>query len=212
MTVAKKMAGTMMALLLCAGGAGAQQMYKWVDASGKVTFSDKPPPANAKPIEIKAGAGGAASVPLPYALAQAARAYPVVLYTRAKCDFCDKGRTLLKDRGIPFTEKTVQTAADEAKLKEAGGDGSLPFIKVGRAKSTGFEAGAWNTMLTEAAYPEKKMLPPGYQYPKAAPASPPEPEAPKVDEKAKAAKEEAERKANQQKPADEKTAPPGFIF
>lgn len=211
MTVAKKMAGTMMALLLCAGGAGAQQMYKWVDASGKVTFSDKPPPANAKPIEIKAGAGGAASVPLPYALAQAARTYPVVLYTRAKCDYCDKGRTMLKERGIPFVEKTVQTPADEAKLKEAGGDGtSLPFLKVGRAKSTGFEAGAWNTMLTEATYPEKKMLPPGYQYPKAAPASPPEPEPPKADEKAK--ESESERKANAKKPANEQTAPPGFIF
>ncbi|RSZ57685.1 glutaredoxin family protein [Massilia atriviolacea] len=204
MTVTKKMAG-MLALLLCAGGAGAQQMYKWVDASGKVTFSDKPPPANAKPIEIKAGAGGAASVPLPYALAQAARAHPVVLYTRAKCDYCDRGRNLLKERGIPFTEKTVQTPADDAKLKEAGGDGSLPFIKVGRAKSTGFEAAAWNTMLTDAAYPEKKMLPPGYQYPKATPAAPPEPEAPKAEEKDKVS--DAPKA-----PPREKNTPPDFVF
>jgi glutaredoxin len=202
------MAGTMMALLLCAGGAGAQQMYKWVDAAGKVTFSDKPPPANAKPIEIKAGAGGAATVPLPYALAQAVRTYPVVLYTRTKCDFCDQGRTFLKNRGIPFTEKTVQTAADEAKLKEAGSDGRLPYIVIGRAKSTGFEAGAWNTMLTEAAYPEKKILPPSYQFPKPVSAAPPEPVVPKVDDKAKAASE-AER--NPAKP-QEKTSPPGFVF
>ncbi|NIA00323.1 glutaredoxin family protein [Massilia sp. CCM 8734] len=210
MTVAKKMAGTMMALLLCAGGAGAQQMYKWVDASGKVTFSDKPPPANAKPIEIKAGAGGAATVPLPYALAQAVRAHPVVLYTRNKCDYCDQGRTFLKERGIPFIEKTVQTGADEIKLKEAGGDGRMPFIKIGRAKSTGFEPAAWNSMLTDAAYPEKKILPSGYQYAKPSPASPPEPEAPKTDDKGKPG--EADRKGAPAPAPGEKTAPPGFVF
>ncbi|ATQ75499.1 hypothetical protein CR152_13945 [Massilia violaceinigra] len=200
------MTGTMMALLLCAGGASAQQMYKWVDASGKVTFSDQPPPANTKPVEIKAGVGGAASVPLPYALAQAVRSQPVVLYTRSKCDFCDQARTFLKERGIPFAEKTVQTQSDEAKLKEAGSDGRLPFIKIGRAKSTGFEAGAWNTMLTEASYPEKKILPATYQYPKPTSAAPPEPVVPKVDEKAKAA-QDAERA-----PPQEKTSPPGFVF
>jgi glutaredoxin len=207
MTVAKTMAGTMMALLLCAGGAGAQQMYKWVDASGKITFSDKPPPANAKPIEIKAGAGGAATVPLPYTLAQAVRAYPVVLYTRPKCDFCDKARTFLKERGVPFNEKTVQTTADEAKLKEAGSDGRLPYIIVGRAKSTGFDSGAWNTMLSEATYPEKKILPPSYQFPKPTSAAPPEPVVPKVDEKAKAASD-AESAPQKQ----EKTSPPAFVF
>ncbi|MDM5181229.1 DUF4124 domain-containing protein [Massilia sp. CCM 8695] len=207
MTATKMMTGTMMALLLCAGGASAQQMYKWVDASGKVTFSDQPPPANTKPVEIKAGAGGAASVPLPYALAQAVRSQPVVLYTRAKCDFCDQARTFLKERGVPFAEKTVQTQADEAKLKEAGSDGRLPFIKIGRAKSTGFEAGAWNTMLTEASYPEKKILPPTYQFPKPTPAAPPEPVLPKVDEKTKAA-QDSERPPQPQ----EKTSPPGFVF
>lgn len=207
MTVAKTMAGTMMALVLCAGGAGAQQMYKWVDASGKITFSDKPPPANAKPIEIKAGAGGAATVPLPYALAQAVRAYPVVLYTRAKCDFCDKGRSFLKERGIPFNEKTVTTAADEAKLKEAGSDGRLPYIVIGRAKSTGFDPGAWNTMLTEATYPEKKILPPSYQFPKPASAAPAEPPAPKAEDKAKAPGDAVTPPAQ-----SEKTTPPGFVF
>ena len=210
MTVTKKMAGTMMALLLCAGGAGAQQMYKWVDASGKVTFSDKPPPANAKPVEIKAGAGGAATVPLPYALAQAVRAHPVTLFTRTKCDFCDQARTFLKERGIPFVEKTVQTAADEAKMKEAGGDGRLPFIKIGRAKSTGFEAGAWNSMLTDASYPEKKILPAAYQYPKASPASPPEPVVPKADDQPKA--DSVNRKTAPAAPQPDNTAPPGFVF
>ncbi|CUI05181.1 glutaredoxin family protein [Massilia antarctica] len=206
MTATKMMTGTMMALLLCAGGAAAQQMYKWVDASGKVTFSDQPPPANTKPVEIKAGAGGSASVQLPYALAQAVRAHPVVLYTRAKCNFCDQARTFLKERGIPFAEKTVQTASDEAKLKEAGSDGRLPFIKVGRAKSTGFESGAWNTMLTEAAYPEKKILPSNYQYPQPTSAAPPEPVVPKADDNAKNV-DDARRA-----PKQEKTPPSDFVF
>lgn len=197
-----------LALLLCAAGASAE-MYKWVDAAGKVHFSDQPPPPGAKPVEIKAGAGGSATTPLPYELAQAARAHPVLLYTRPKCDACDQARTFLRERGIPFAEKTVSTAAEEAKLKEVGGNGRLPFVTIGRTKSTGFEAAVWNAMLTDAAYPEKRMLPANYQYPKAVALVPPEPAAPKTDDKAKTA--EAERK-RADAPQPETTSPPGFQF
>jgi glutaredoxin len=213
-TLSRRGAYLGLALLLCAGGASAQ-MYKWVDANGKTHFSDQPPPPSAKPAPIKSSGGSAAGVQLPYALAQAVRNYPVTLYTTTSCAGCDQGRALLKSRGIPFSEKTVTTTEDEQRLKEVTGNNSLPALTVGSAKSSGFQASAWNSMLNVALYPETKVLPPGYQYPAAVAAVPkqvkdtPDQEAMRV-----AAAQEAE-KERRRKDAEAKaklSSPPGFQF
>ncbi len=202
-----------LALLLCAGGASAQ-MYKWVDANGKTHFSDQPPPATAKAAPVKSSVGASGGVALPYALAQAARNYPVTLYTTASCAGCDQGRALLKTRGIPFAEKTISTTEDEQKLKDAVGSNNLPALVVGSAKSSGFQAASWNAMLNVALYPETKMLPATYQYPAPVSAAPrpvkaePDPEA----LRAAAAQEEEKRRKEAAAKAKPPTAPPGFQF
>jgi glutaredoxin len=207
-------AGLGLALLLCAGGASAQ-MYKWVDANGKTHFSDQPPPATAKAAPIKATTGAASGAQLPYVLAQAARNYPVTLYTTASCTGCDQGRTMLKARGIPFTEKTVSSNEDVQKLTEATGTSNLPALVVGSAKSSGFQASAWNAMLNVALYPETKILPASYQYPAPVTAAP---RAVKVDAPDPAAirlaaeQEEEKRRKEAAAKAKAPTAPPGFQF
>ena len=203
-----------LAVLLCMGSASAQ-MFKWVDANGKTHFSDQPPPASAKPAQIKAGGGETSGVSLPYTLATAVRNYPVILFTTKPCSGCDQGRAFLKARGIPFTEKTVSTEADGEKLKEAGGSGSMPFLTVGSAKSTGFQSDAWTSMLNVALYPATKMLPASYQYPAAASAAPKpvkaEPDQNALRIAAAAQEEEKRRKETAAKPKAP-TAPPGFQF
>lgn len=169
-----------LALLLCMGSVSAQ-MYKWVDAQGKTHFTDTPPPASAQPHKIKAAVNAAPALGLPYELAQAARNHPVTLYTGSQCPSCDQGRSFLRARGIPFTEKTVSGSNDMASLKDAGSAGQLPLLLVGRSKSVGFESGAWESMLASAAYPAQRMLPSTYEYPppvaagpaQVAPAAPP---------------------------------------
>jgi glutaredoxin len=102
---------------------------------------------------------------LPYELARAARMAPVLLYTTARCDACDQGRALLRERGVPFTEYTVNTADDEKQLHQvSGGKSELPLLLVGKRKITGFQAAAWQEALSSAAYPRQTSLPPGYQY------------------------------------------------
>lgn len=194
------------ALLLFAASAGAQ-MYKWKDAKGVVHFSDQPPPERGVKVEKKAVDGGARDVVLPYALAEAARRSPVVLYTTAGCAACDQGRALLNQRGIPFIEKTVTTNDDQQKLQEAGSSGQLPLLLVGGARRIGFEAGAWNETLTHAAYPAQRRLPAGYHNPVATPAAPPA----AVEEHAPAPAPEPERAAPAPKPPAPVT-PPGFKF
>ena len=160
--------------LVLGTGAGHAQVYKWTDARGVVHFADTPPVARADAVELK-GYGGASGAALPYALAQAARAHPVTLYTASACAPCDEARALLKRRGVPFAEKTVASNEDEKKLREAGGDGQVPMLLVGRTRLLGFAASAWNEALSNAGYPAQSLLPPGYQYAAAVPAAPRQP-------------------------------------
>jgi glutaredoxin len=149
---------------------------------------------------------------------------PVLLYTTARCDACDQGRALLRERGIPFTEYTVNTAEDEKQLHQvSGGKGELPLLLVGKRKITGFQAAAWQEALSAADYPRQKLLPPGYQYAAPQPAGPSSPasaaDAPSApvraqlkmppDEAAAQAAEQQPRTRAGDKPAGDKPAPSG---
>ncbi len=202
-----------LALLLCAGSASAQ-LYKWTDANGKLHFSDTPPPDTGKVSKVKGANGGADAPNLPYTLSNAMRNHPVTLYTSSACTGCDAGRSYLREHGIPYAEKTVNTNADIDRLKAAGGDGSLPYITVGSAKMAGFEAGAWDAMLKNAQYPSSKMLPPGYQFAGAVAAAPvaPKPSAAELEAQRRAAAERTEQNRAPAAPEASPTAPPGFRF
>jgi glutaredoxin len=165
-----------LAVLLLAGAAGVQaQIYKWVDPQGVTQYSDTPPPKSAARIELKSFSSGGSAVQLPFELAEAARNHPVTLYTTGQCNACDDGRAMLQARGIPYAEKTVASASDQAVLKQAGSDGQLPLLLVGRNRLVGYEAGAWNLALDHASYPAKRVLPSSYRYAPGTPAAPPKP-------------------------------------
>lgn len=201
-----------LALLMAAGAAHAQ-LYKWVGADGKVTYSDVPPPKTARQIEQKdldKGGSGIDTAGLPYALAQAARNHPVTLYTGDQCAPCDDGRKYLQQRGIPFAEKTVTTNEDSARLKQVSNDTRLPVVTIGRDKQNGFEAGAWGTALSAAGYPETSMLPKAYRQP-AAQAAAPKAKVEQTAQRGAPAAGDAEKTSGQSAPAAG-NAPPGFRF
>ncbi|NMM25690.1 MAG: glutaredoxin family protein [Glaciimonas sp.] len=170
-----KRTGLMLAGLLalsCIGTAQAQ-LYKWVDSSGKITYSDLPPPKAARQLEKSMlEPSDTAAVALPYALADARKNHPVTLFTGAQCAPCTEARDFLKNRGIPFAEKSVISNEDIAKLRQISGDAQLPLLLVGRSQQLGFERGAWNLALTAASYPEDNKLPRDYQFAPAEPAAP----------------------------------------
>src|SRR4051812_21480353 len=97
------------AAVLC-GGASAQ-MYRWVDKDGRTHYTQTPPPPDAREAQKKSlGAGGATPSPdLPYATQNAAKNYPVTLYTSPGCGApCEQARSLLVRRVVPFREISVQ--------------------------------------------------------------------------------------------------------
>ena len=184
------------------------QLYKSVGPDGKITYSDAPPAKAGKVQEKSAPNGATASTQFPYELADAARKHPVTLYTATNCASCDRGRAALNARGIPFTEKTVQTEQDVARLKQAGGDQELPLLTVGSKKQIGYESETWTQLLTSAGYPLNSQLPRTYRNPAPQPAAAVANTATPIV--APASTDNAERFA--EKPAASGNAPAGFRF
>lgn len=165
------------ALIVLAGNlfssvAQAQSVYRITGADGKVTFSDQPPPpaSNAKVSTANVSStGAAASAGLPFELRQVATKYPVTLYTGDNCAPCGAGRSLLTNRGIPFTEKTVTTNEDAQTLQRLSGDNSLPFMTIGSQQLKGFSDSEWTQFLNAAGYPPSSVLPASYRSPEPTP-------------------------------------------
>lgn len=187
--------------IFLANGAQAQ-LYKWVGPDGKVNYSDTPPPADAKKVETKSISGGAPNANLPADLAAAVAQNPVVLYTALSCAPCNEGRTLLKQLGIPFAEKTVSSNEDIDKLKQVGGDTQLPLLTINKSKFRGFDSAEWRVALSSAGYPESNKLPKDYRFAPAEAAAPPAPPA----------KKEPAETSSQSKPKPKPTPEPGFRF
>lgn len=161
-----------LALALAAAGAGAQ--YKVVAPDGSVTYTDRPAAGTAdRAVAINArGAASAPSPELPYALRQAAARYPVVLYTAAECRPCDDGRSLLRQRGVPYSERSVTDVSD---LERATGARTVPVLTVGPQVLRSMPAADWAPYLDAAGYPRESQLPRGWQPPAAVPLTPAEP-------------------------------------
>ncbi len=205
----KKITSLFFIILLTASAAASAQMYKWVAPDGKVTYSDVPPPASAKSVEEKSvSADSRSTAGLPFVLAEAVKNHPVTLYTGEKCPPCDAGRSLLKTRGIPFSEKTVSSNADIERLRQAGSD-TLPFLTIGRSKQKGFEQDTWNAALTVAGYPESNKLPKTYRYAQAESAAP---SAKPVQAKHTGTDKPVEEARADDLPPPVGNAPPGFRF
>lgn len=145
----------------------AQQVYRIEAPDGKVTFSDRPPPASASDAKTSetttSSAGSAVAARLPYELRQVALKYPVVLYTAENCAPCVAGRSMLTSRGVPFREKTITTAADSEALQRLSGETSLPFLTIGSQQLKGFSDAEWTQFLNAAAYPKSSKLPASYR-------------------------------------------------
>jgi glutaredoxin len=152
---------------------GAQQVYRIVGPDGRVSFSDTPPPpsANAKVSTGRAGSftEAGSGTALPFELRTVVQRYPVTLYTSKDCPPCDAGRNLLRSRGVPFTERTIESAEDAEAFRRLSGDGSLPMATVGSQQMKGFSDTEWSQFLDAAAYPKTSVLPSGYRNPAPAP-------------------------------------------
>lgn len=152
------------------------QQYRWVDGKGRVQYTDTPPPPGAKGVEKKnLNTSSAGSATEPYALQVAMKKAPVKLYTAPDAPGCAEARALLNERGIPFSEIAIASAAQMTELKNVSGGTIVPVMLVGGAVEKGFEAGSYHRALDYAGYPKPGVLRPRNQVaplPKAPPPAP----------------------------------------
>ena len=168
---------TPIAVLLSAAAfaALAQQLYRWTDEKGRVHITDTPPPASARDVQRKSGAGNVAESQQGFELSQAVRNFPVTLYTAPLCGSIVAARALLNKRGVPFTEVQVADDASRQELKAASGADTVPTLVVGRSVHRGYSPESYEALLDSGRYPR-----PGSS-PQRAQAAPPDPDEPKPE-------------------------------
>lgn len=130
-------------------------MYKWVDAQGRVQYTDTPPPPNAKKVEEQKiiqntiQTGGS-----PYAVQEAAKRNPVTLWMNDCGDLCNRAREFLAKRGVPHSVRNPSRLNEQDAWKKAsGGDNSVPLLIIGSSNVKGFDEAQWNSALDAAGYP-----------------------------------------------------------
>jgi glutaredoxin len=135
---------------------GGSQVYRYEDAQGRVVYSDRPPPTDAKKSESKrVSANFVETDTTPLATQQATDRFPVTLYTFACGDVCQSAEALLNRRGVPFTSVNVEEPANAARLQALTGEMTAPVLQVGdKLVAKGYNEARWTTMLDEAGYPK----------------------------------------------------------
>ncbi len=153
-------------LPLLALSPASHAQYKVVAPDGGVTYTDRPTAtAGARVESLRMRATGQAPVEaLPFALQQPTARFPVTLYTRANCTPCDRGRDYLRQRGIPYTEKSLATPRDGEAWSALGYGNEVPVLRVGQQVLRNFSQADWAADLDLAGYPATSQLPPaGYR-------------------------------------------------
>ena len=151
--------GTWLLALAALLATGAQaQYYRWVDEQGKVHYGDRPPPSVAGKTQAMRHGAPAADKQLPYAVREAIANFPVTLYVAANCtEACRNGRDYLRQRDIPFSEKTVASSEEIDALKKiADGEAIVPVLAVGSKIAKGWLQADWQRLLDAAGYPKDK--------------------------------------------------------
>jgi hypothetical protein len=159
MTFANIWSARLLALLALvvamAATAQTQQVYRYVDAEGRVVYSDKPPPANAREAQAKrVGQNTIETSDMSYSEAMAQERFPVTLYTFGCGTVCDTASALLNKRGVPHTVVDVGQSAGADKLKRLTGGLDAPALQVGDQYATGYNEARWQNLLNDAGYPK----------------------------------------------------------
>jgi glutaredoxin len=133
-----------------------RQVYRYVDPEGRVIYSDRAPPANAREVQAKRlGANFIENSQMPLAAQQAMERFPVTLYTFECGEVCQSAEALLNRRGVPFSTVNVEDPKGAEQLKNLTGEMSAPVLQVGdKLIAKGYNESKWQALLDEAGYPK----------------------------------------------------------
>jgi len=144
-------------LALLASGAQAQQIYRWVDANGRVQYGERAPAgAKARTIESRVSSySGPAIVrgTAPASRSAAAGAPPEIkMYATAWCTYCKRAREYFARKGLRYTELDIEQSAQARAEYDRLGARGVPVILVGAQRMTGFSEGSMDQMLKSVGF------------------------------------------------------------
>ena len=141
-----------LAAAIMAGGTSAAQLYRWVDDKGNVEWRDTPPPPTATQVERRKVTPNTIETSSPsFALQQAMKNHPVVLWTFDCGEPCSKAAAHLARRGIPHAARNSQKEPEA--LQKATGRLEVPVLLVGSQQIKGYLEADWDAALDRAGYP-----------------------------------------------------------
>lgn len=146
----------LIAALALGGAASAQSVYRWVDANGRVQYSDQPPPPDARNVQQRSvGGNSIQNNELSLAAQDAQKKNPVTLYVSECGEACDAAKGYLNKRGIPHTVVDPTRSMElNKKFKEETGGEVVPVIRVGEKRLSGWSESSWASALDAAGYPK----------------------------------------------------------
>ena len=130
-------------LLSLSGGACAA-IYKWVDADGRVQFSDQPPPGGGvekvqlreintfEGVEVEEVRTETPHDP------RREKAKKVVMYSASWCGVCTRARRFFQAEKIPFRELDIEKSAKAKREYKRMNAKGVPVILVGGKRMNGF--------------------------------------------------------------------------
>lgn len=143
------MPALLVSVILCLVSTQAlAQVYKWVDANGRVHYGDgaASDPAASTALELDQ-----TNVADPYT-APSSAAPEIALYSTRWCGVCKRAKAFLDRRGVPYQEYDIeanQTAYRE--FRRLGGRG-VPLVVVGSERLQGFNQARLERALDAAGY------------------------------------------------------------
>ncbi|MDX1512558.1 MAG: glutaredoxin family protein [Gammaproteobacteria bacterium] len=145
-------ASLVFAALLLAAPASAGEVYKWKDKYGRIHFGDRPPAgAQAEEVEVKVRSiveaptvSAYSNLPVNIAVSE-----PVIMYGAEWCGVCQRAKTYMRAKGIPFREYDIEKdPTGRRHYRQLNGTG-VPIILVGNQRMNGFSPARLEAMLAK---------------------------------------------------------------
>ena len=132
-------------LLMFISAPSNAEVFKWVDASGRVHYSDSVK-ENQPTQSIKAEVNIYKDVPIDYEFSGdlGSSGKKVIMYSTSWCGYCAKARKYFKANGISFKEYDIEKNKKAKRKYDALGGQGIPLILVGKKSMRGFTVAGFN--------------------------------------------------------------------
>ena len=128
----------------------ADELYKWVDERGRVTYQSSPPPESAVKVDKSILSNDIAE---DLADESGAEVLPIKFYTKPECPICYDARIYFEENGIATSEVDITENTVEAeRMEKQFGHNNVPTVLVGSKSITGFQKNMLDKILKNDGY------------------------------------------------------------